>query len=84
MPDYFLIGPAGFFFLFIHANTENGFRHLAVMFFNGSNMRGSRKYFQRGSDFDIFMREGIQIPLKAGYHWPASETPFNGVSLAGR
>ena len=28
--------------------------------------------------------ERIQIPLKAGHHRPASATPFNGVSLAGR
>ena len=28
--------------------------------------------------------EGIQIPLKAGHHHPASETPFKWHSLAGR
>ena len=28
--------------------------------------------------------ERIKIPLSAGHHRPASETPFNAVSLAGR
>ena len=33
--------------------------------------------FVRGSNFFFLMRgERIQIPLKAGHHWPASETPF--------
>ena len=36
--------------------------------------------------FSFFFKflEGLQIPLKAGHHRPASETPFNlnGVSLA--
>ena len=48
-------------------------------------MCGSRKFCQRGSNFDNFffffffklMRgEMIQIPLKVGHHRPASETPF--------
>ena len=44
-------------------------------------MRGSRKFFQRGSNFDnVFLRlmrgEMIQIPLCAGHHRPGSETPF--------
>ena len=44
-------------------------------------MRGSRKFYQRGSNFDnVFfslMRGGrIQIPLLAGHQHPASETPF--------
>ena len=43
-------------------------------------MRGSRKFCQRGSNsatLTIFFRgKRIQIPLKAGQHRPASETPF--------
>ena len=43
-------------------------------------MRGSRKFCQSVSNFDIFfslMRGGrIQIPLLAGHPRPASETPF--------
>ena len=47
--------------------------------------QGSRKFCQRGSNFDIFvfvlffslMRGGrIQIPLLVGHQRPASETPF--------
>ena len=34
--------------------------------------------------FFLFYGERIQISLKAGHHRPASETPFNGVSLACR
>ena len=34
--------------------------------------------------FFFFKGERIQISLKAGQHRPASETPFNGVSLAQR
>ena len=34
--------------------------------------------------FFFFKGERIQISLKAGHHRPASETPFNGVSLACR
>ena len=46
-----------------------------------SSMRGPRKFFQRGSNFDnnLLVKEGIQgiqIPLKVGRHRPASETPF--------
>ena len=54
------------------------------------HMRGPRKFFQRGSKFDLFLLffcegcEGLEIPLKAGHHRPASETPFNGVTLVGR
>ena len=47
-------------------------------------MRGSRKCFQRGSNFDRFLLlvdEGIQVILKADHHWPASETPFDGPTL---
>ena len=45
------------------------------------HMRGSRKFCRRGTNFDRFflklMRGGrVQIPLKAGHHRPASETPF--------
>ena len=43
------------------------------------HMNGSRKFCQRGSNFDnffFFIFCVIQIPLKAGHHWPASETPF--------
>ena len=42
-------------------------------------MRGSRKFFQRSPTSLFFFfcsRKGDQIPLKAGHHWPASETPF--------
>ena len=52
--------------------------------------RESRKFCQSGSNFDnvfffSFMRGGkIKIPLLAGRHRPASETPYNGVSLACR
>ena len=43
--------------------------------------RLNRKFCQRGSHFENvfykFMRGGmIQIALKAGHHWPTSETPF--------
>ena len=43
--------------------------------------RLNRKFCQRGSHFVNvfykFMRGGmIQIALKAGHHWPTSETPF--------
>ena len=36
------------------------------------------------SFFFFFKGERIQLSLKAGHHRPASETPFNGVSLACR
>ena len=51
-------------------------------------MRGSRKVYQRGSNFDVFffvlavvffsVDEGRVNPntTKRGHHWPASETPF--------
>ena len=42
-------------------------------------MGGSRKLFQRESKFDyVFFvdEERIQIPLLAGHHRPAIETPF--------
>ena len=44
-------------------------------------MHGSRKFWQRGSTSDnVFFPgnegERIQIPLKVGHNWPASETPF--------
>ena len=42
-------------------------------------MRGSRNSCQWGSNFDkFFLYEGgrIQLPLLAGHHRPASETPF--------
>ena len=50
-------------------------------------IRGSRKFSQRGSNFDNFFNlmrgEGIQIPLLyVGNHWPASELPFKWLSLA--
>ena len=40
-------------------------------------MRGSRKFFSAGANFDnVFLDdEWIQIPLKSGHHWPASGTP---------
>ena len=61
-------------------------------------MRGPRRFCQSESNFDnvfflgLMRGERIQIPLKAGYHRPASETPFkpaakrhvNGVLLAGQ
>ena len=54
---------------------------------NGLRMRGSRKFCQRGSNFNFFfffcvcffflMRGGrIQIQLLVGHEWPASETPL--------
>ena len=47
-------------------------------------MRGSRKFFQRGSNF-FLINEWIQIPLKSGHHRPASEKPlkwrFAGVPM---
>ena len=51
---------------------------------NGLRMRGSRKFCQRGSNFNFLfiflfflMRGGrIQIRLLAGHQRPASETPF--------
>ena len=47
-------------------------------------MRGSRKFYQRGSKFEnvffffFFLISGgrIKMPLLAGHHRPASETPF--------
>ena len=46
-------------------------------------MCGSRRFCQRGSNFDVFivfvflMRGGrIQIPLKAGHCWPGAEMPL--------
>ena len=53
---------------------------------------GSRKVFQRGSNFDgcfffgfFLVEEWIQIPLISGHHRPASETPlkwrFAGVPM---
>ena len=48
-------------------------------------MHGSRTFCPRGSNFDkgFLVDERIKIPLSAGHHRPASETPFNAVSLAG-
>ena len=63
------------------------FKFLEDCFYLTKGMRGSRKFCQRGSKFDGFLVDkggGIQKPLKAGHHRPASETPLNGVSLAGR
>ena len=44
-------------------------------------IRGSRKFCQRGSNSDVgFLSRwsvgGSKLPLKAGHHWLASETPF--------
>ena len=49
-------------------------------------MRGSRKFCQRGSNFDnvlliflyffVLIDQGILIPLQSGHHRSASETPF--------
>ena len=43
----------------------------------------SRKFCQRGSNTDSFVfvflvdrMERIEMPLKVGHHWPASETPL--------
>ena len=52
-------------------------------------MRGSRKFFQRGSNFDnVFFKvdEGREdpSPTLSGPSSAASETPLNGVSLACR
>ena len=51
---------------------------------NGVCMRGSRKFCQRGSNFNFLflfsfflMRGGrIQMPLLTGHQRPASEMPF--------
>ena len=57
------------------------------------NWRNILSWIPFGSDLDpnsdnifffFFKGERIQISLKAGHHRPASETPFNGVSLACR
>ena len=45
------------------------------------SMRGSIKFFQRGSNFDyvfllLMMGEMIQIPIQADHHRPSSGTPF--------
>ena len=43
-------------------------------------MCGSRKFCQRWSNSDIFsflVDEG-RVSLRAGNHWPASETPLKG------
>ena len=49
------------------------------------HMCGSRKFIQGRSNFDnaFLVDEWIQIPLKSGHHWPASETPFNWHHLIG-
>ena len=57
------------------------------MYCDEINMHESREFCQRGSNFDNFffklMRGGrIQVPLKAGHHCTASETPLNGVLQA--
>ena len=49
-------------------------------------MHASRKFWQRGSNSDIFFferGERIQIALKADHHWPASKMPFKW-GFAGR
>ena len=33
--------------------------------------------------FQLIRGERIQIPLSAGHHWPASETPFKSPSDGG-
>ena len=49
---------------------------------NNFDMRGSRKFCQRRSNFDdVFFclvdeRRDDQMPKKVG-HWPTSETPFD-------
>ena len=57
------------------------------------NWRNILSWIPFGSDLDpnsdnvfifFFKGERIQISLKAGHHWPASETPLNGVSMAWR
>ena len=57
-------------------NVASDYRYILILF-----MRG--KFCQRGSNsatLTIFFRgERIQIPLKAGQHRPASETPFNSL-----
>ena len=45
-----------------------------------SVMRGSRKFCQRGSNYDFFLSltggGRINVSLLASHHRPASETPF--------
>ena len=46
---------------------------------NHLSIRGSRKFCQKGSNFDnVFLggRGEEPKPLSVGHHWPASETPF--------
>ena len=55
---------------------------LALLVVFWQSMRGSRKFFQRVSNFEnlffvfFLVNEWIQIPLKSGHHRPASDTPF--------
>ena len=44
-------------------------------------MRGSRKFFQRGSNFFILVNGWIEIPLKSAIHGPPAKRHLNGVSL---
>ena len=50
-------------------------------------LHGSRKFVGGGSNYDSFSvdkgGQRIHMTLKAGHHRPTSETPLNGVSLAG-
>ena len=67
---------------------NNDYLEFWVNVFAG-NMLGSRKFCQRGSNFDnvfflVDWRGIIQIPLLAGHLGPTSEMPFNGVSLVCR
>ena len=47
----------------------------------GLLIRGSRRFFQKGSNF-FLVNEWIQIPLKSGHHRPTSETPSGGPMMA--
>ena len=49
------------------------------------SMRGSRKFFQRGSNFDVFLvDEWMQIALISGHQRPPAKRHLNGVLLAGQ
>ena len=54
----------------------NSFSQVLCNPFGELAMRGSRKFFQRGSTFFFLVNEWIKIQLKSSHPWPASERPF--------
>ena len=74
---YFLMQYSVFFLVL--QSSHHLINHVCVSVACVSSMRGPRKYFQRGTTLPAFffrVDEGIQIPLKAGYHPTARETPL--------